>query len=165
MKIEVDLPAASFKRELLSKPQKGGAAWKAFYPHTSVFFQGGVFVFGKHVHSFDRWQIEVNFHDEKDLMGLSEAQVWSERSIPRLPAFVAATYSILLLASIIRFNDRRDGDIFMERPRWRRGEEPGRPSCLDLLALLRGEALEQPEKVEPLGIKVAGTNLITKAAA
>lgn len=98
-------------------------------------------------------------------MGLGQPQVWSSRSIPRLPAFVAATYSTLLLASIVRFADRRDPSVFMERPLWRRDQEPGRPSCLDLLALLRGEVLEHPEMVSAFGIRPNGRSLVIKAAA
>jgi len=95
-------------------------------------------------------------------MGLGEAQVWSPRSIPRLPAFVAAGYSTLLLASIIRFKDRRDADVFMERPRWRRGEELGRPSCLDLLALPAERGLEHPEMTTLFGITADGKTLIRR---
>src|SRR2546429_925919 len=35
---------------------------------------------------FDRWQIEVNHRDEKDILGVGQAQVRSAQSIPRHPA-------------------------------------------------------------------------------
>lgn len=114
---------------------------------------------------FDRWQIEVNFKEEKDLMGLGKQQVWSRRSIPRLPAFIAAIYSLLLLASLLRFNDKRDPNIFIERPKWRKKEDQGRPSCLDLLALIRKEIL-QTENWPPGLLEITDKlNVITKAAA
>ena len=97
-------------------------------------------------------------------MGLGKAQVWAPRSIPRLHAFVAATYSNLLLASIIRFKDQRDPDCFPERPIWRRRDECGRPSCLDLLALLREEVLDQPEMVKPFGINPNEKTITSKVA-
>ena len=36
---------------------------------------------------FDRWQIEVNHREEKDTLGIGQAQVRSQRSVPRQPAF------------------------------------------------------------------------------
>ncbi len=54
----------------------------------------------------DRWQIEVNFREEKSILGVGEAQVWSEKSIERQPAFRVACYSALLLSSVIAYGDR-----------------------------------------------------------
>jgi len=45
-----------------------------------------------------RWEIEVNFRDEKTLLGLGEAQVRTRRSIETLTPFLAAVYAMLLLA-------------------------------------------------------------------
>jgi hypothetical protein len=52
--------------------------------------------------SFDRWQIEVNHRDEKDILGVGHAQVRSPQSVPRQPAFTVATYSMMLLAVSFR---------------------------------------------------------------
>ena len=49
---------------------------------------------------FDRWQIEVNHRDEKDILGVGQAQVRSALSIPRHPALAVASYSMLLLAAL-----------------------------------------------------------------
>lgn len=114
---------------------------------------------------FDRWQIEVNFREEKDLMGLGQQQVWSARSIPRLPAFIAACYSLLLLSSILRFKDQRDPNVFVEKPKWRRYEEQRRPSCIDLMALIRKEVLETANWPPEMPFKPNETNIILKAAA
>jgi len=48
---------------------------------------------------FWRWDIEVNHRDEKQLIGVGQAQVRSERSVDLVPAFAVASYSMLLLAS------------------------------------------------------------------
>ena len=45
-----------------------------------------------------RWEIEVNFRDEKTLIGMGQAQVRTRQSIETLTPFVAATYAMLLLA-------------------------------------------------------------------
>jgi hypothetical protein len=45
-----------------------------------------------------RWEIEVNFRDEKTLLGLGEAQVRTQRSIETLTPFLAAVYAMLLVA-------------------------------------------------------------------
>lgn len=91
---------------------------------------------------FDRWQIEVNHREEKDTLGIGQAQVRSKNSVPRQPAFVVAAYSALLLAGILCFEDKRD-ENFMPLPLWRRRAK--RPSCLDLIQLLRKELSEKKE--------------------
>lgn len=45
-----------------------------------------------------RWEIEVNFRDEKTLLGLGEAQVRTQRCIETLIPFLAAVYAMLILA-------------------------------------------------------------------
>jgi hypothetical protein len=87
-------------------------------------------------HYFDRWQIEVNHRDEKSLLGVGQAQVWSALSIPRHPAFAVASYSMLLLAALRTFGSGRTED-FCPLPKWRK--QASRYSTLDLLTLLRKE--------------------------
>jgi hypothetical protein len=48
---------------------------------------------------FRRWDIEVNHRDEKQLIGVGQAQVRSPLSVELVPAFAVASYSMLLLAS------------------------------------------------------------------
>lgn len=48
---------------------------------------------------FWRWDIEVNHRDEKQLIGVGQAQVRSELSVELAPAFAVGTYSMLLLAA------------------------------------------------------------------
>lgn len=85
---------------------------------------------------FDRWQIEVNHRDEKSLLGVGQAQVWSTMSIPRHPAFAVASYSMLLLAAMKTYGTNRT-EAFDTLPKWRK--ERTRYSTLDLLSLLRKE--------------------------
>jgi hypothetical protein len=90
---------------------------------------------------FDRWQIEVNHRDEKSLLGVGQAQVWSDLSIPRHPAFAVASYSMLLLAALRTFGSDRTKD-FCPLPKWRK--HTSRYSTLDLLTQLRKEINETP---------------------
>ena len=85
---------------------------------------------------FDRWQIEVNHRDEKSLLGVGQAQVWSSLSIPRHPAFAVASYSMLLLAGLKTFGSQRT-EAFYPMPKWRK--KTSHYSTLDLLTLLRKE--------------------------
>ena len=50
---------------------------------------------------FDRWQIEVNHREEKDTLGVGQAQLWNATSVPKQPVLAVAAYSALLLASLI----------------------------------------------------------------
>ena len=50
-------------------------------------------------HYVRRWDIEVNFRDEKTLLGVGEAQVRHPRSVGELPRMIVAAYSWLLLAA------------------------------------------------------------------
>jgi len=98
-----------------------------------------------------RWEIEVNHHDEKDGLGIGQAQVWNELSVPRTPALEVCVYAALLLSSIITFGDRRT-EAFGPQPKWRH-TLPVRPSLRDLLELTRREAkayLEQRTMTYPL---------------
>lgn len=85
-----------------------------------------------------RWEIEVNFRDEKTLLGVGQAQVRNPQSVARAPAFLVAAYSMLLWSSIRIFGDRRT-EAFEPLPAWR-NTEPARPSTRDLLRLLQTEA-------------------------
>lgn len=52
---------------------------------------------------FDRWQIEVNHREEKDTIGVGQAQLWNEDAVPKQPVLAVASYSALLLASLLAF--------------------------------------------------------------
>ncbi|PYV36694.1 MAG: hypothetical protein DMG06_30160 [Acidobacteria bacterium] len=74
----------------------------------------------------DRWQIEVNHREEKDTLGVGQAQLWNPTAVPKQPALTVAAYSALLLASLQAFGAER-GRAYAPLPRWRRGAR--RPSC------------------------------------
>jgi hypothetical protein len=111
---------------------------------------------------FDRWQIEVNHREEKDTMGVGQAQLRNFISVPKQPAFAVARYSALLLASLQAFGAER-GTAYATVPKWRR--RATRPSALDLVTLLRKEVTEYPEPVTHLGLNPTDRGLNAAAAA
>lgn len=110
---------------------------------------------------FDRWQIEVNHREIKDTLGIGQAQLRSSRSVPRQPAMLVAAYSALLLAGIQVFGDTRS-DTFPALPKWRRNSR--RPSCLDLVTLLRQEAVSVTGS-SALGCRIDCKKLVLAASA
>jgi len=91
----------------------------------------------------NRWEIEVNHRDEKNNLGVGQAQVWNNESVIKIPALLIAAYSIMLLASLSCFGPNRDCN-YLPQPRWRKGSV--RPSCNDLVNLMRKELMSD----EPL---------------
>ena len=87
-----------------------------------------------------RWEVEVNFRDEKTLLGVGQAQVRNVQAVARAPAFLVACYGMLLWTSIQVFGDRRTRD-FETLPAWRNAE-PARPSTRDLIRLLQRQATD-----------------------
>ncbi len=110
----------------------------------------------------DRWQIEVNHREEKDTLGVGQAQLRSSRSVSRQPALVVAAYSALLLAGILAFGPDR-ADTYPQIPKWRRSAK--RPSCLDLITVLRKEMTENPALLRPFGLSPDLKTLVLSAAA
>jgi hypothetical protein len=111
---------------------------------------------------FDRWQIEVNHREEKDTLGVGQAQLWNVTSVPKQPAFAVACYSALLLASLQAFGAER-GKAYAALPKWRR--RAARPSALDLITLLRKEMTENADIVAHLGLNPTDRSLTAAAAA
>ena len=75
---------------------------------------------------------------------------------------MVAAYSALLLAALETFGVER-GAAYQALPKWRR--KAHRPSCLDLVTLLRKEMVEHPELIEPLGFQLTDHTLTQAAAA
>jgi hypothetical protein len=111
---------------------------------------------------FDRWQIEVNHREEKDTLGIGQAQLWNVTSVPKQPVLAVAAYSALLLASLQAFGAER-GTAYAELPKWRRNAR--RPSCLDLITLLRKEMAQQTPLLDPFALKSSPPQLVQAAAA
>jgi hypothetical protein len=82
--------------------------------------------------------------------------------VPKQPVLAVASYSALLLAALKTFGPHRTG-AYAQLPRWRRNAR--RPSCLDLITLLRKEAAEQPHLTLPLGFHIDNSQLVGGAAA
>lgn len=93
-----------------------------------------------------RWDIEVNFRDEKQFIGVGEAQVHSNSSVKKAPALAVAAYSILLLAAHISYSNKvSHGGI--PPPKWRQHLKKNRPSTQNLINQVRfelwGQALDE----------------------
>jgi hypothetical protein len=110
----------------------------------------------------DRWEIEVNHREEKNTLGVGQAQVWSRKSVARQPALVVAAYSALLLASLEAYGATRN-EAYRLLPKWRRKSQ--RPSCLDLVTLLRQQWHERPKIVAALEAHSSYQQMILSAAA
>ena len=111
---------------------------------------------------FDRWGIEVNHRDEKEILGVGQAQVWNEHSVSKVPAVLVAMYSWLLLAGLKCYGSTRTQD-YEPLPKWRRGAK--RPSCLDLVTLLRKQLADKPPRFATAETLPTYQNFVTAAAA
>jgi hypothetical protein len=78
-----------------------------------------------------RWDIEVNFRDQKSLLGIGEAQVRNPKSVQTQPALAVAAYGLLLLAAA---QTRLKA---LSQPKWRSDPGPKRLSTASLINLLR----------------------------
>jgi hypothetical protein len=94
-----------------------------------------------------RWEEEVNFRDEKTLLGVGQAQVRHPQSVQRVPAMQVAAYSALLWsAQTWGGTDHGPGELPL--PKWRRQAKPTRASTGRLINQLRHDtwaAALQPE--------------------
>jgi hypothetical protein len=80
-----------------------------------------------------RWEIEVNFRDEKNIFGVGEAQVRSEKATETAPALGVAAYAYLLLAG----SAVKDG--YLPLPKWRQSEPPQRTTTQMMQNLFRSQ--------------------------
>lgn len=87
-----------------------------------------------------RWEIEVNHHDEKSIIGVAQAQTRNPQAVDRQPQLQVASYSLLLLSSILAHGFERTDD-YLPLPKWR--DRSPRPSTSDLINLLRQQILGQ----------------------
>lgn len=94
-----------------------------------------------------RWDIEVNFRDEKHLLGVGQAQVTVAPSVERVPQLIVAAYAMLLLAARRTFGTRGVPDL-LPSPKWRRHSVPRRASTQSLINHLRAELWGQALGVE-----------------
>ena len=81
-----------------------------------------------------RWEVELNFRDEKTVLGLGEAQVRTKEAVEALPALIVASYSFLLLAGT---NSKNAATL--PPPKWRTTDPQVRVSTAGLLGVLRSQ--------------------------
>lgn len=84
-----------------------------------------------------RWDIEVNFREEKTLLGVGQAQVRDPRSVESAPALSVAAYALLLLATQRAFAD--SPQPLLPRPKWIRPSPSARISTQQAIHQLRAE--------------------------
>ena len=85
-----------------------------------------------------RWDIEVNFRDEKTILGVGQAQVRTEASNQNAPALAVAAYAVLLLAALQTYGSDGKPESF-KSPRWDKGKPTKRASTNDLRNQIRFE--------------------------
>ena len=84
-----------------------------------------------------RWDIEVNFRDEKTLLGVGQAQVRDPNSVEKVPALAVAAYAMLLTAATNAYGPTGKPNT-LPAPKWRR-KDTLRASTQSLLQQLRYE--------------------------
>lgn len=84
-----------------------------------------------------RWDIEVNFKEEKSIVGIGQAKVRHPDSVERVPALAVSAYSLLLTAADHAYRQTGLPKV-IPPPRWQR-QERLRPSTQCLINHLRHE--------------------------
>ena len=79
--------------------------------------------------------MELNFRDEKTVMGVGEAQVRSQAAAESVPAFVVAAYAFLLLAG----TSRNLGEPGLPQPKWRTSAPPQRETTAKMIGMFRAQ--------------------------
>lgn len=82
-----------------------------------------------------RWEIELNFRDEKTVLGMGEAQVRTENAVQSVPAFIAASYAFLLLAA----HNSDTKPQLLPAPKWRAESPALRPTTIQIIGSLRSQ--------------------------
>ena len=104
----------------------------------------------------------MNHHDEKSVIGVAQPQARNPQAVERQPQLQVASYSLLLLASILTHGFERTDD-YLPLPKWR--NKSPRPSAADLINLLRQQLLGRnvsSDRSKTFGHFEAAGNLNTK---
>lgn len=96
-----------------------------------------------------RWEIEINFRDEKTLLGCGQAQVRNLQSAEKAPAFSVAMYSFLHLSALLA-NKVRDQSV-LPRALWDPPKKQQRLSTMELINLFRLQTWAKNIKNDFLG--------------
>jgi hypothetical protein len=83
-----------------------------------------------------RWEIELNFREEKTLLGAGEAQVRNPQAVVAAPGFKVAVYALLLAANALC-----NGSVSPPpRPKWQKQAGEGRRmTTQQMIGLMRAE--------------------------
>lgn len=85
-----------------------------------------------------RWDIEVNFREEKTLLGVGQAQVRHPESVQSAPALQVASYAMLLLATVMATQQTQTDSL--PSPKWSPPPQtPQRTSTQRAINQLRAE--------------------------
>jgi hypothetical protein len=79
--------------------------------------------------------VELNFRDEKTILGVGEAQVRTREAVETVPAFIVAAYAFLLLTGT---ENRKEVSV-LPPPKWRTADPPARDSTARLLGMFRSQ--------------------------
>ncbi len=97
-----------------------------------------------------RWEIELNFRDEKTLLGVGEAQTRTKKAANNAPEFMVAAYAMLLLACYRTYGV--SADKALPRPKWQKENPDQRITTPQMIALMRsalwGKALGVKNKTD-----------------
>jgi hypothetical protein len=85
-----------------------------------------------------RWDIEVNFRDEKTILKIGQGQVRNENSTQNVPALGVSAYSVLLLAATQTYGNGGAPDR-QHQPKWHRRAPHKRATTNELINQLRIE--------------------------
>lgn len=81
-----------------------------------------------------RWGIEVNFKEQKTVLGCGKAQVRTAESCQNVPVFHTAVYSMLLVAA------EKEKHEELPRPKWYKKSKESKPTTGDTLNQFRAAA-------------------------
>jgi hypothetical protein len=81
-----------------------------------------------------RWEVELNFRDEKTLLGVGEAQVRTQAAVEAVPALIVAAYAFLLLAGTAS-----SVSSALPPPKWRTPTTMRRDSTAHMIGTLRSQ--------------------------
>lgn len=82
-----------------------------------------------------RWEVEVNFRDEKTVLGVGQAQVRTRTAVETVPAFVVAAYAFLLLAGTSPVREK----LHLPQPKWQKSTPLGRETTAKMIGRLRAQ--------------------------
>jgi len=81
-----------------------------------------------------RWEVEVNFREEKTILGTGQAQVRTQNAVESVPSLIVAAYALLLLAGDSTHGTETKA---YPKPKWRKKDNTSRISTEQLIGLMR----------------------------